>query len=681
MSWPALDHCVGAGAAAAVDTLVAEGFKRGQAIQAYTVAVMGSKKDAGSDAALDAARAYLDVYKQPHGEERMEVSMIEQRHRDEIGSTLHEFILAETTEEDMSAPGTSYDMDRLVDPAQLLEFNADDGSYVTAFDKAKELTDGVDDANEQLCVLFDFVYNHVTYTKNRVQYEVGNYWASAAETYQSRKGDCINKALLFVALCEGMGFTGRIVCVPGHGFANILVDPAWFSPATIIAWMKAHKKTMARGLNIWASDSGRLWVQADLSMSSHFGGRMWDFESIENVEYEPVLFGYPRDWVINKRVTFRYASDIGTRFEYAHLSDIEGDYERLAGIVWTEESKHDSVEPAKLVQYAAEQRAALRFGGDDDVGDEVKCDVVPEDALEDVAEYEFMWNTEGTKMRHACSIWRPKKLKPTHVVLGDRIVEGIDAPKDPVKVLNTEKLPKDAVAPPTAYKQVWTDQGTRSKHWGSLWMPIAPPGYAALGCVVSQSNKYEPPSKDAVVCVRCEFVKSDALMSLSWTDKGGGGRYDCSIYTIGNDFRTFVARRDYLEPGAGWRRQLTPGFLSATEPGADGNGVIKAEVTTTSDKSGSVSSYEIEFQLLKNGTIAPDKGGAHVKDKVVAISGQWTPKSIEWVEAHLAAGTYQNNYQYSAAVTAENGAAHRTLHGTYTSVTGNWTGKFSIKFQ
>lgn len=47
-----------------------------------------------------------------------------------------------------------------------------------------------------------------------------------------------------------------------------------------------------------------------------------------------------------------------------------------------------------------------------------------------------------------------------------------------------------------------------------LWLPSAPPGYTALGCIATESDKIDPDFSDSVKCIR-----NDLLMQAQYDDK------------------------------------------------------------------------------------------------------------------------------------------------------------------
>lgn len=84
------------------------------------------------------------------------------------------------------------------------------------------------------------------------------------------------------------------------------------------------------------------------------------------------------------------------------------------------------------------------------------------------------------------------------------------------------------------------DDGTQAPI--SIWMPLAPDGYVAMGCVVS--DEYLEP--ESVMCIKKERVKNISKQAQhTWTeDKTRFSPWKISFYQVNNEARTFVAVRD-----------------------------------------------------------------------------------------------------------------------------------------
>ncbi len=96
----------------------------------------------------------------------------------------------------------------------------------------------------------------------------------------------------------------------------------------------------------------------------------------------------------------------------------------------------------------------------------------------------------------------------------------------------------DALAEPTGYEFVWYFRipiifgGFLYKV--SVWRPIPPPGYVALGAVAIQggTNSYEPPPLDYVVCVREDLTINGESGAYIWHDENTGMPYDLGLFKV-----------------------------------------------------------------------------------------------------------------------------------------------------
>ncbi|NEO33294.1 MAG: Vps62-related protein [Symploca sp. SIO3C6] len=87
-----------------------------------------------------------------------------------------------------------------------------------------------------------------------------------------------------------------------------------------------------------------------------------------------------------------------------------------------------------------------------------------------------------------------------------------------------------ALASPTDYTLIWNDAGSGASSDGSVWRPVCPPGYKALGDVVSGSHK--KPSTDEVKCVRETALSAALPGGFIWNDAGSGANRDFSAWGI-----------------------------------------------------------------------------------------------------------------------------------------------------
>eukprot|EP00939_MAST-03C_sp_MAST-3C-sp1_P001122 g1122.t1 len=298
-----------------------DGIRIGAAVQASTV----SNND------YKAAKLYLSRYTQPHGnlEKRAYVSTIESRHRLKDVSNF--------CGDSFSAPGSKYDYDRLCDPAQHVDMK---GTTVRDLARNVVVEAKASHPEEIVCALYDFTKRQILYAYNHKQYSVKNYWASAAETWVSKRGDCACQAIFFGSLCEGVGLTTRLVCIPNHAFVQVLMPSV--VPHRISRWYTSgHVRTRRRGVErLYPRGSGcnyyvtpkMAWLVCDLTMCNHAGARASAMPPAGTagtavLRTEGGGWDYPDSWKQKKggrSVTYRYATNEGTRFEWMVDSAIDG---------------------------------------------------------------------------------------------------------------------------------------------------------------------------------------------------------------------------------------------------------------------------------------------------------------------------------------------------------------------
>lgn len=172
----------------------------------------------------------------------------------------------------------------------------------------------------------------------------------------------------------------------------------------------------------------------------------------------------------------------------------------------------------------------------------------------------WIYDDDGSGADEDLSVWSPDlSALPGFVPLGDRAVRSHTAPGDGVAVVK-DSVP-NALSRPLGYSLVWDDKGSGGDHDLSLWMPVAPPGYTALGYVATSSYN-EKPSLDAVRCVHDSYLTAASPLWI-WDDDGSGADWDCGIWQPGSGGispRTFIARRSHTDSGEslGLYRGLKP---------------------------------------------------------------------------------------------------------------------------
>jgi hypothetical protein len=130
-----------------------------------------------------------------------------------------------------------------------------------------------------------------------------------------------------------------------------------------------------------------------------------------------------------------------------------------------------------------------------------------------------------------------------------------------VKDANGDK--GDALRKPTKYELVWNDKGSGAKYNGSMWRPIPPEGYVALGLVCNKD--WGPPPPEDVRCVRSDLVVSAMPGDCIWVDTETGSDTDFGAWGIWAPGAP-AAGEILFSPGTfiGWTSHLKP----TTDPNA-----------------------------------------------------------------------------------------------------------------
>jgi len=181
-------------------------------------------------------------------------------------------------------------------------------------------------------------------------------------------------------------------------------------------------------------------------------------------------------------------------------------------------------------------------------------------------EFHRIWDNKGSRSKPG-GFWRPTPapdLLPGFFPLGDLAVSSHDNINDRrVVAVVCEGQPPSAganqnkaLSKPDDFEQVWKDTGSGAKTDCSIWRPIPPDGYVALGLVCSDG--LDKPSVNAVRCVRADLVVASSIDEMIWSDKGSRARQDFSVWGIQPPVAapgeihfapgTFVGTNSYAKP-------------------------------------------------------------------------------------------------------------------------------------
>ncbi|XP_043726204.1 uncharacterized protein LOC122672780 isoform X2 [Telopea speciosissima] len=167
----------------------------------------------------------------------------------------------------------------------------------------------------------------------------------------------------------------------------------------------------------------------------------------------------------------------------------------------------------------------------------------------------ILWD-KGGDLRRAFSIWRPIP-RLGYAILGDCITEGLEPPALGIIFKNDNP---EISAKPVQFTKV-AHIMRRGLYEAFFWYPIAPPGYASLGCVVSRTD--EPPDISSFCCPRMDLVnQANILEDPISRSSGSKGSHCWSIWKVENQACTFLARSDLKKPSS----RLAYNIIGAVKP-------------------------------------------------------------------------------------------------------------------
>ena len=151
----------------------------------------------------------------------------------------------------------------------------------------------------------------------------------------------------------------------------------------------------------------------------------------------------------------------------------------------------------------------------------------PELEVDFTNSYSPVWNDAGSGANLNVSFWRPEPAAGWFRV-GDHIKQGYGRPTESTIVVR--ETISSALARPLDYMAIWNDAGSGASQDGSVWRPVCPNGYGALGDVTNGSHA--KPSIDAVRCVRQSALAAALPGNLIWDDTGSGATVDFGAWGL-----------------------------------------------------------------------------------------------------------------------------------------------------
>lgn len=151
-----------------------------------------------------------------------------------------------------------------------------------------------------------------------------------------------------------------------------------------------------------------------------------------------------------------------------------------------------------------------------------------------------IWDDKGAGCWDNATFWRPKPApdcQKDYYPLGDLIHWDFhNADQNCVIALVSEKasapgdgVKKPALSKPDDYVLVWNDKNSGAKKNVSIWNPVAPSGYVALGQVCNDS--YDKPSINLVRCIRADLVVASTIAGWRWNTRGSNAK-QFSVWSV-----------------------------------------------------------------------------------------------------------------------------------------------------
>ncbi|XP_059076567.1 uncharacterized protein LOC131042467 isoform X2 [Cryptomeria japonica] len=219
--------------------------------------------------------------------------------------------------------------------------------------------------------------------------------------------------------------------------------------------------------------------------------------------------------------------------------DISGEYSCVQdktsiSVITTDIYIHLSFSILRLLQRLQDEAvAALQFGS--------------ANVISSCTHFNRIWvDRTGNGSNQHIAIWRPRPPS-NYVILGDCVTSGSVPPSQAVMAVSNTY---GRVKKPLGFKLIWTLNSTvglepelqepDGESGCSIWIPIAPSGYSALGCV-AQIGK-APPSNSVVYCIRSDLLTStmysDCIYYIPPDSRNQNG---FSIWRVENAFGSFLA--------------------------------------------------------------------------------------------------------------------------------------------
>jgi hypothetical protein len=164
--------------------------------------------------------------------------------------------------------------------------------------------------------------------------------------------------------------------------------------------------------------------------------------------------------------------------------------------------------------------------------------------------YGWRWNDTGSGGDMDVTYWHPNAGAGWYP-LGSFIeasYRDINADANVPMIVVQDSKNAGLLAAPTGYAEIYNDRGSGASNDGSVWRPLCPSGFVALG-VVTQAG-YSAPSTEDVRCVKASYTTKAKLGGRTYIDSGTGATMYLGVFGISYpDYTQSPDSRAALQPG------------------------------------------------------------------------------------------------------------------------------------
>ncbi|KAG2314342.1 hypothetical protein Bca52824_017464 [Brassica carinata] len=212
--------------------------------------------------------------------------------------------------------------------------------------------------------------------------------------------------------------------------------------------------------------------------------------------------------------------------------------------------------------------------------------------------------------RNNLTIWRPQ-APSNYVILGDCVTSRAIPPTQAVMAISNTY---GRVRKPIGFNCIGlfsvihglgegNGQHSLDSDECSLWMPVAPAGYTAMGCIANLGC--EPPPDHIVYCLRSDLVSSSSFSECIYTVPSSSlFASGFSMWRADNVLGSFYAHSSIAAPS----KQFSPGLSHCllwnplqmkTSPFSDSSPTSGSQSDQTSDQTGNSSGWDIVRSISK----------------------------------------------------------------------------------